>query len=293
MKNRAAFTLIELLVVIAIIAILAAILFPVFAQARATAKKTQCLSNTKQLSSAMQLYIGDYDESYPLAFVRGEPQSGNSTDAFDPVRGTRSWQNVLQPYQRNWQMNLCPEYPPFRKSSPRFKDVFITYGSPPRSATQRDDDQSWADAYYLRRRVRWDGIMGSFRDNAWTTRQRFDVRSHKASEVASPAEMTVFADSTSPDWWLIWAGESRAVQENTFGYYIQRWYDEYGSQSFGPLSRHFMKRRNYVGFREDMGQNVIAFADGSAKVFDHFRYLQTKRISDGREVFTYLWPQGD
>jgi len=66
-KAVRAFTLIELLVVIAIIAILAAILFPVFAQAKEAAKKTACLSNTKQISLGLQMYMNDYDDVYPGA----------------------------------------------------------------------------------------------------------------------------------------------------------------------------------------------------------------------------------
>src|SRR5579862_7266477 len=64
-RKARAFTLIELLVVIAIIAILAAILFPVFARAREAARKTACLSNMKQLGLASQMYKQDYDETYP------------------------------------------------------------------------------------------------------------------------------------------------------------------------------------------------------------------------------------
>jgi prepilin-type N-terminal cleavage/methylation domain-containing protein len=64
LKQRG-FTLIELLVVIAIIAILAAILFPVFAQAREKARQTSCLSNEKQLGTAISMYVQDYDETYP------------------------------------------------------------------------------------------------------------------------------------------------------------------------------------------------------------------------------------
>jgi prepilin-type N-terminal cleavage/methylation domain-containing protein len=62
---RRAFTLIELLVVIAVIAILAAILFPVFAQAKEAARKTTCLSNLRQFGVAMSLYLGDYEDGYP------------------------------------------------------------------------------------------------------------------------------------------------------------------------------------------------------------------------------------
>src|SRR5262245_31869037 len=64
-RNLRAFTLIELLVVIAIIAILAAILFPVFAQAKAAAKKTACLSNTKQIGTGLMIYLADYDDQFP------------------------------------------------------------------------------------------------------------------------------------------------------------------------------------------------------------------------------------
>src|ERR671930_500085 len=65
MERRRGFTLIELLVVIAVIAILAAILFPVFAQAREKARQAACLSNCKQLGTALQLYVQDYDERFP------------------------------------------------------------------------------------------------------------------------------------------------------------------------------------------------------------------------------------
>lgn len=75
MKRRTAFTLIELLVVIAIIAILAAILFPVFARAREQARKTSCLSNMKQIMLAAIMYAGDYDEAYPDSQI--------TTDALD------------------------------------------------------------------------------------------------------------------------------------------------------------------------------------------------------------------
>jgi prepilin-type N-terminal cleavage/methylation domain-containing protein/prepilin-type processing-associated H-X9-DG protein len=84
LRNRKAFTLIELLVVIAIIAILAAILFPVFAQAREKARSISCLSNLKQIGTASMMYVQDYDETYMCGW--GEPD------------GTTVWRWVLQPY---------------------------------------------------------------------------------------------------------------------------------------------------------------------------------------------------
>src|SRR5687767_15967956 len=70
------FTLIELLVVIAIIAILAAILFPVFAQAREKARQASCLSNLKQIGMALMMYVGDYDESYPNSTIEPRDAGG-------------------------------------------------------------------------------------------------------------------------------------------------------------------------------------------------------------------------
>src|SRR5689334_23845986 len=92
MKPDKAFTLIELLVVIAIIAILAAILFPVFAQAREKARSISCLSNGNQLGKAVIMYVQDYDETYPF--------STDATDAFGPNR-VDSWPDRIFPYVKS------------------------------------------------------------------------------------------------------------------------------------------------------------------------------------------------
>lgn len=101
-----AFTLIELLVVIAIIAILAAILFPVFAQAREQARKTSCLSNAKQLTLAQLMYIQDYDETFvPFYNCSANLYRDNGT-LYRPYVG---WPYLVQPYVKNKQLTVCPD----------------------------------------------------------------------------------------------------------------------------------------------------------------------------------------
>jgi prepilin-type N-terminal cleavage/methylation domain-containing protein/prepilin-type processing-associated H-X9-DG protein len=112
--RNSAFTLIELLVVIAIIAILAAILFPVFAQAREKARQTTCLSDQKQLTLGVLQYIQDYDELCPLSnFETAGVWSGASVTTPTSFFGhtpTRDcfWSNSIQPYVKNVQIMNCP-----------------------------------------------------------------------------------------------------------------------------------------------------------------------------------------
>ncbi len=105
------FTLIELLVVIAIIAILAAILFPVFAQAREAARKASCQSNLKQLGNAIRMYAQDYDE-HMVTGGGGPWGSGPGYDPNNPAKtGSLQWQWVIQPYVKNWKVYKCPSDP--------------------------------------------------------------------------------------------------------------------------------------------------------------------------------------
>ncbi len=98
--RRSGFTLIELLVVIAIIAILAAILFPVFAQAREKARQTQCLNNLKQIGLAVMQYINDYDERFPMSIYLAAEPNGS------PCLYTLY--HALFPYIKNIDLVFCP-----------------------------------------------------------------------------------------------------------------------------------------------------------------------------------------
>ncbi len=98
---RSGFTLIELLVVIAIIAILAAILFPVFAQAREKARSTTCVSNGKQIGMGLMMYAQDYDERFPRVY----------TASFGVNNGPRDWKSDINPYVKNVGVFRCPSKP--------------------------------------------------------------------------------------------------------------------------------------------------------------------------------------
>ncbi len=103
-RRRAGFTLIELLVVIAIIALLAAILFPVFGRARENARRSACSSNMKQLSLGIFQYMQDYDTTWPLVF---DNVDGSANPYIDQVY-ERGWCYNIQPYVKSVQMLRCP-----------------------------------------------------------------------------------------------------------------------------------------------------------------------------------------
>lgn len=118
---RRGFTLIELLVVIAIIAILAAILFPVFARAREKARQSTCLSNVKQISLGLAMYIQDYDDSLPQTYYY---RGGGS-----PLI---TWTLFSYPYVMNWQLYSCP-------SAGRSSSTYSANHTPPTTPSAKLD----------------------------------------------------------------------------------------------------------------------------------------------------------
>ena len=153
---RAGFTLIELLVVIAIIAILAAILFPVFAQARESARATSCLSNMKQIMTGMIMYSQDYDESFPGSRIQRLPgnQDGDATNGH--IIGYRT---VTYPYLKNKQVWACPS-------------------NPNRNSATEEDDKQFKTSYAS------NGVL------------IYDTYGVPQSQVGRPAEVFMFMEST-------------------------------------------------------------------------------------------------
>ncbi len=108
-RGRPAFTLIELLVVIAVIAILAAILFPVFAQARGRARQIHCASNTRQLALGILMYTQDHDDTLPPVAYLPAGAAGDDRAVL--------WPSLVAPYVKNTAIQLCPSDARARASS--------------------------------------------------------------------------------------------------------------------------------------------------------------------------------
>lgn len=163
MRSRGrAFTLIELLVVIAIIAVLAAILFPVFAKAREKARQTSCLANIKQLGLAVQQYTTDYDGVFPISYQ--DAAGGPGTAAQIPL----TWPNRIMAYIKSNQLYACPA--DLRKPNVDFPGC-------------RPILQSYA----------WNRFMG-IDIPAWGYYNEL----HEA-QIAAPAQLVAFGDDSS-DW---------------------------------------------------------------------------------------------
>jgi prepilin-type N-terminal cleavage/methylation domain-containing protein/prepilin-type processing-associated H-X9-DG protein len=134
-RRSAGFTLIELLVVIAIIAILAAILFPVFARARENARRASCQSNLKQISLGVMQYVQDYDERFPLTGGAQAYVAPEYPYCYPYTKNPTSWANDIMPYTKSTQIFKCPS------------DYWSS--DPAQNTSRRDSQVSYANNAYL------------------------------------------------------------------------------------------------------------------------------------------------
>ncbi|MBS1705218.1 MAG: prepilin-type N-terminal cleavage/methylation domain-containing protein [Armatimonadetes bacterium] len=180
MKKRNAFTLIELLVVIAIIAILAAILFPVFAQAKSAAKNTTTVSNMKQIGLAFQMYLNDNDDMYSQAGTMNGNGASWTSGACTAAIGCPSWDTLLMPYMKSFEI--------FSSSFDRAPKSLSPYGESKRSF-----------------RVAANVVNGYAGFSTWDGKDHgFQAMSNSA--VASPAGTILVTEQRSPatsqcTWW--------------------------------------------------------------------------------------------
>ena len=263
MNRRRAFTLIELLVVIAIIAILAAILFPVFAQAREKARAIACLSNVKNLGLAAAMYMQDYDEVLiPIHIDDTQPPLPCSPN---PGREWRSfWQYLVQPYMKNQQALACP------------------------SQTSRQGPD-WADDAENERGGRVMGMAINDTMNTWGANNNPDCTPGVSAPVSyaalsRPAELVQFAEAGSiakgpATGWDLWdnsAAARTAFLNDPDGYRTPTGYERIG----GAGIFHNPNRLSWEGTgnptkvpvaRHNKFCNVIYF-DGHAKAIRVSQY---------------------
>lgn len=246
-RARRGFTLIELLVVIAIIAILAAILFPVFAQARAKARSASCVSNLKQISMACRMYLDDYDDTCVGSMQWNDSDAERRNNYF---RGVTAWYRAAAPYVKNIQVFQCP-------SDSRRWAIWAFFYQPFPPDANVDQPQTWTWISY-----------GMNDELAFIGRK-------PALAFEAPAETIMIADSRYPgylDSWnkFLWLPEhNRYVWRAAFANTDGPGYDQYGYLEHTPsdpatVSQAIrdMTARGYT--RHQNGSN-IAFLDGHVK----------------------------
>ncbi len=201
MSRQRAFTLIELLVVIAIIAILAAILFPVFAQARESARMTSCLSNMRQIGLALRMYSQDSDEAYPNIYQGwGVPNPG-SQEGWD-------WRNAIQPYTKNKGIMRCPSNP---TSDPNGSGTLPADNSSNWNGNGMgyalESDKKMAQGYAMNAgATSWCAVSDTGTD--WANKKPL-----KDAQINRPANLIAIGETTwrqadfGPDWFLEGGGQ--------------------------------------------------------------------------------------
>ncbi len=288
-STRNGFTLIELLVVIAIIAILAAILFPVFAQAREQARKTSCISNLKQLSTANNMYVQDYDETVALNFKQDKTT----------FQYWFTWQDFVQPYVKSYALSLCSDAPNNRTDAVKYLDYALSYGMLPTAAASGGwpyfltRSHPWFQNY-TKANLQYDGLSGFGYDpnNAdhglgYST---FTAPSKTLAAVARPAEYALVFDSNNWDGWHGVYGIQVALGY-CGGWVSQPGYTfDYGF--FGPQPRHTggsdICDVNTRATAYGKGMYNIAFLDGHVKSMKPGQFLQENQSAPG--TLLYLWP---
>jgi len=191
--RRTGFTLIELLVVIAIIAILAAILFPIFLRVKIAAGTSQCLSNCKQIATGVSMYKDDYQGCWMSCYHQDHPGTAN----YDPVYRHAFWMRLLIPYVRNKRVYTCPSAP--IKNDTLWARCDEKWGGTEPTA-------SWPASNY--------GINECLVETRWAELTGASCL-NKESAIAYPTKTALIADC---DHVVFWGGDSIGSQSTGVGH---------------------------------------------------------------------------
>jgi prepilin-type N-terminal cleavage/methylation domain-containing protein len=267
-SSRRGFTLIELLVVIAIIAILAAMLFPVFAHAREKARQTSCISNLKQLGAGMIMYSEDNDGLFPPAVAR-------------PSRGVinffeMSWMALMQPYMKNLGVFICPSSGHISQdylNHPKDADLLQNYGYAPTNRVAGYEDVRAVTGPYGE--ALWEGIGGFY--GIPTGGYLEDAPSYSQAQIARPTDTVLLLDEEAFDWGLATLKPG------------QLWF---------PRPRHLLEPDVKAADGSTAPQGIVdcVFVDGHARGMIHsllweIKPAYTHRFSaGGDDVYWHFWP---
>ncbi len=262
-KKNSAFTLIELLVVIAIIAILAAILFPVFAQAREKARAISCLSNEKQIGTGMMMYLQDYDETYA--------QGGWCFPATCPNGCTNGrWFGDIAPYVKNSQIRVCPSNPsPLKPTDTWITGVIGAYSNYGINASV----SGWTTGIKQATLVAPAGLV--------MVSEASQLNGEKATRLDNPKKPNILKmDNYDPKTWnafIYGAVDYQATGPEQFdktGNYWNNYVPSAGDYEYGDLTRRPVPMHN--------GGANVCFADGHAKWFQIERLLGPLATTNGK-----------
>ena len=230
--NRRTFTLIELLVVIAIIAILAAILFPVFAQAREKARQITCLSNLRQIGTATLMYAQDYEEQFPRTELGGDVD-----DAHEYF-----WGDMIYPYAKNWNLLACPD----DSGKMQFRVA------PPAPAAY---SQQWTYPYGINDIIAADCVEADD-----PTCQHVGIAGQSLAAVTYPADTILIADNLSSSTDTEDGDSTNSPSGLSHGRHEINW--QVGRRDRSKLA---VGGKSQDGFPRHNGGFVLVMADGHAK----------------------------
>jgi prepilin-type N-terminal cleavage/methylation domain-containing protein/prepilin-type processing-associated H-X9-DG protein len=268
------FTLIELLVVIAIIAILASILFPVFARARENARRASCQSNLKQIGLGILQYAQDYDEKNPLTYNRapGSSQEWASTNV-----GDYKWMDAIFPYVKSEQIFVCPS-----SSNQRYQ----YYKNLPNSAPEWPSGQYFGS--YGMSEAYWNGTGGAPGNASGPSMGGNGGSGRSLSEIDAPATTVLVTDTG-----VAQAGETYRMAG--FGHPQPLGGGSDSPVDIRPNAEPPYVQTSYAGanMARHLGTVVTLYCDGHVKSQKVENLYQVKTRPDGVRVYPNFSVQDD